>query len=148
MITRAMRAAVSIVTLITTVALGACARASSPGLAAAAEQRPSIRFDNAADTYVDVYLIGERREWWLGRVAPGVLATLRFPDAALTEPLTYARLAVLAGTPLTAHAARDPRATFTIAEPATKLLVQRWTFVQTQLSSAEIRGAPASGGRQ
>jgi hypothetical protein len=31
----------------------------------------TIRFDNAAQSYVDVYLIGQQREWRLGRVEAG-----------------------------------------------------------------------------
>ena len=34
-----------------------------------------IRFDNDAREHVHVYLIGEKREWLLGRVEPGAMAT-------------------------------------------------------------------------
>ena len=46
-----------------------------------------MAFENEADTYVDVYLIGRTREWWLGRVAPGARETLRIrPDIVTAEP--------------------------------------------------------------
>ena len=154
MITPGIRGAVSVVSLSTaltaTLALGSCARNPSPatsdGTAATAE-RLTIRFDNEAQTYVDVYFIDEKREWWLGRVAPGALAKLRIPEAALSAAAGYVRLAVLAGVPRSAQAARDPRATITIAQPASALLAQQWTFRQTQLATPELFGAPPPVGR-
>jgi len=154
MITTGIRAAVSVVSLTAaltaTLALGGCAR--GPSLvawdgAAATPEGLAIRFDNEAQTYVDVYFIGEQREWWLGRLAPGALATLRIPAAALSAGSGYVRLAVLAGSPRTVQAARDPRATFTIAQPASALLAQRWTFSQTQLAPPELFGVPVRVGR-
>ena len=103
-----------------------------------------IRFENEARTYVDVYLIGETRQWWLGRVAPGANTTLRIKDEALEVTSGYVRLAVLPDGPLTVQAARDPRATLTIAQPGASLLSQRWTFRQSQLTAPEIFGAPVS----
>ena len=142
MITPRIRATVSIVTL--TLALGACVRSPAPNTwdgAAEMSERLAIRFDNEAQTYVDVYFIDERREWWLGRVAPGAIATLRIPAGALPAS-GYMRLAVLAGQPRTLQAARDPHATFTIAQPAASLLTQRWTFRQTQVAAPELFGVP------
>lgn len=155
MITPANRltvSAISLAALTITLALGACARGPVPmtwdGAAVAAGDRTTIRFENEAETYVDVYLIDERREWWLGRVAPGARTTLRIKDEALTSTSGYVRLAVLANAPLTLQAARDPRATFTIAQPGASLLAQRWTFRHLQLASPEIFGAPVSVGRR
>jgi hypothetical protein len=142
MLTPVVRIAVSSASLAVTLALGACARAASPvtsdGTMATSARPLAIRFENQAQTYVDVYFVGELREWWLGRVAPGALATLRVPDAALLENTGYVRLAVLAGLPRSAQAARDPRAALTIAQPAASLLGQRWTFLKTPLASPEI----------
>jgi hypothetical protein len=117
-------------------ALGGCASAPS-------HDRPistktdllTIRFDNSSRQTVDVYLIGVKREWILGRVAPGAVASLRLPDAAFDEGSMMVRLAVLAGERTTFAAARDPRAVLTIAEPASELLAQRWTFSQGNLIS-------------
>ena len=150
MITPGPRSAVSFISLaaaLTMVALGACVRTPSVESAISPE-RPALRFDNAAQTYVDVYFVSPTREWWLGRVAPGGRAMLRIPDGARTAASGFVRLAVLAGAPLSASASRDPRATFTIAQPAFNLLTQRWTFSQPQFASPEIRGAPTEVHRQ
>ncbi len=122
-----------------TLALGACASAPSRPLL----DRPistetgllSIRFDNSSRETVDVYLIGTKREWMLGRLAPGRVASLRLPDEAFVEGSMMVRLAVLAGERVTLAAARDPRAVLTLAEPASAILSQRWTFSQGSLIS-------------
>lgn len=152
MITPVSRLTVSAISLAATLALGACAGRPAPttwdGTAAIAGQGATIRFVNEAETYVDVYLVGETRQWWLGRVAPGARTTLRIRDEALRATSGYLRLAVLAGAPLTVQAARDPRATLTIAQPGQSLLDQRWTFRQSQVTSPELFGAPVRlGGR-
>jgi hypothetical protein len=95
---------------------------------------------------VDVYLVGEQREWWLGRVAPGARSALRIPEGALASP-GFVRLAVLADAPLTVQVARDPRAMFTIAQTASALLSQRWAVSQRQLGSPQILGVRAQAGR-
>ncbi|MGH7650257.1 MAG: hypothetical protein ACREMS_00290 [Gemmatimonadaceae bacterium] len=122
-----------------TLALGACAS----GPSSEALHRPiatetdllTIRFDNSSRQTVDVYLIGVNREWMLGRVAPGAVARLRLPDGAFGEGSMMVRLAVLVGERPTFAAARDPRALLTVAEPASEILAQRWTFSQGNLIS-------------
>lgn len=152
MITPAGRLTVSAISLAASLTLGACAGGPAPRTwgetAATAGQGATIRFVNEAETYVDVYLVGETRQWWLGRVAPGALTTLRIRDDGVVATSGYLRLAVLAGAPLTGQAARDPRATFTIAQPGQSLLDQRWTFRQSQVTSPELFGTPLRwGGR-
>jgi hypothetical protein len=91
MITPRTRAIVSLAaTLTAALALGACARSPArPGpaaradVAAPAARPPAIRFDNGGRERVLVYLVGEQREWLLGRVEPGARATLRLPRASL-----------------------------------------------------------------
>jgi len=95
----------------------------------------TIRFDNLGRERVDVYLIGAKREWILGRVEPGATASLRIPEEALAKGLTHVRLAVLQGERLTFQAARNPRARLTIAQPASAILSQRWSFSQGALTS-------------
>ncbi len=141
MITPRTRPLVSLAAALTfTLALGACAGgASSPARGAPTAMEalaPAIRFDNDAREHVHVYLVGEERQWLLGRVAPGAKATLRIPEAAFAEGGATMRLAVLEGGRLTLEAARSAgAATFTMAQPATSLLAQRWMFVQGQLTS-------------
>jgi hypothetical protein len=59
----------------------------------------------------------------------------------------FVRLAVLAGSPLSMQAAREPRAMVTVAQPAPELLRQQWTFSQTQSAMADLRGAPTTLGQ-
>ena len=140
MTTSYRRAFVSIAaTIAITLELGACVRAPSrpvpdAQLLADAHQF-TIRFDNLARERVHVYLIGATREWLLGRVEPGAIATLRIPEGSLAEGSMFVRLAVLAGERLTFEAARHPRARLTVAQPASAILSQRWSFSQGQLTS-------------
>src|SRR6185503_18672636 len=103
----------------TTLVLGACARGPSPvtwaGAVVTPERPLTIAFENEAQTYVDVYLIGEKREWWLSRLAAGARATLRIPEEALTTEPGFLKLAVLADARRSLQAAREPRATFSLA---------------------------------
>jgi hypothetical protein len=141
MTTSAPRAFVSIATMAITLALGACIGASvrpaqNAGTSIDAPQL-TIRFDNSGRDRVDVYLIGVKREWVLGRVEPGAIASLPIPEEALAKGSMYVRLAVIAGEPLTFAAARNPRARLTIAQPASAILSQQWRFSQGELSSIE-----------
>jgi hypothetical protein len=147
MTTSRQRAFVSTAAIMTiTLALGACIGASShsePNAPISIDALPlTIRFDNTARERVDVYLIGAKREWVLGRVEPGAIASLRIPEEVLAKGSMYVRLAVLAGEPLTFEAARNPRARLSIAQPAATILSQEWTF-----SQGELTPLPAAIGR-
>ena len=140
MTTLRRRAFVSVaITMTMTLALGACASATSRERL----DRPistetgllSIRFDNSSRETVDVYLIGVKREWMLGRIAPGAIARLRLPNEAFGKGAMMVQLAVISGERPTLAAARDPRAVLTITQPASALLSQRWTFSQGSLVS-------------
>lgn len=140
MTTSPRRAFVSIaVTMTITLALSACIGASSrpeSNARTSIDALPlTIRFDNFASERVDVYLIGTKREWLLGRVEPGGIANLRIPEEALAKGSMYVRLAVLAGEPVTFEAARNPRARLTIPQPASAILSQQWRFSQGELRS-------------
>jgi hypothetical protein len=118
------------------ITLGGCASAGSrsapDGPAPSAGPSVTIRFDNQAHDYVHVYLVGVRRQWLLGRVEQGAVATLPIPDEALAESSRSMWLAVLAGANPTGRVAADPRAVTTIPEPMATILSQRWTFTSTQ----------------
>ena len=145
MTTSRRRAFVSIAVTMT-IALGACIGASprpAPNTPISIDALPlTIRFDNTARERVDVYLIGAKREWVLGRVEPGAIASLRIPEEVLAKGSMYVRLAVLAGEPLTFEAARNPRARLSIAQPAAAILSQEWRF-----SQGELTPLPAAIGR-
>ena len=126
----------------TALTLGACAGAPShaaveaPGPVEGVEWFPlSIRFDNDAREYVHVYLIGDGRQWLLGRVEPGAVGTLKIPDEAVGGKLRFVQLAVIQGGRLTPDAAHDRRAELTILQPATSILSQRWRFTQGEIRS-------------
>jgi hypothetical protein len=114
-------------------ALGGCATAS-PHLASdasvAVDEPPAVHFDNASRDYVQVYLVGIRREWLLGRAAPGARATFRVPEEALAEDAGQMRIAVVVGNYVTPERASDARAASALPRPMTEILGQRWTFSQ------------------
>ena len=125
------------------VLLGACAgpasRPVAEGPSPVEAQARSIRFDNLAREHVYVYLVGQRREWLLGRVEPGAVARLPLPAEALGEDPGFVQLAVLAGGGVSQRAARDPRARLTIAQPASAILARQWRFSQGELTSPRGR---------
>ena len=130
----------------TALALGACAGAPSrpapeaPAPEDAVEWFPlSIRFDNDVRDYVHVYLVGDGRQWLLGRVEPGAIATLKIPDAAFGGKLRFVQLAVIPGDRLTPDAAHDRRAELTTLQPAVAILSQQWRFSQGELTSLAAR---------
>jgi len=96
---------------------------------------PAIRFDNNGREHVHVYLIDENRQWLLGRVEPGAIATLRLPEEALADRPMFVRLAVLSGERMTLQVARHPRAALTVAQPALAITTRRWWFAQGELMS-------------
>jgi len=140
------RSLVSLAAALTvTLTLGGCVSAPSRtawDAPAAADGTPLVvRFDNDARDYVHVYLIGEQRQWLLGRVEPGARATLRIPETALAGNPGSMRLAVLAGQRVTLHAAGAPGAAIAIAQPAAAFLSQRWSFSQT-LANGQLTVLP------
>jgi hypothetical protein len=131
------------VALLLTLTLGACAgvpqRTTPEGPSSLYDRAPTVRFDNGGREHVHVYLIGQRREWLLGRVEPGAIATLRLPDASLADDPGFVQLAVVTGGGVTQRAARDPRARMSIAQPASAILSQGWRFAQGELTSPAPR---------
>ncbi len=145
MTTPRARTIVSLATTITvTLLLGACVRrqpfAALDGPTLMQEASVHIRFDNAATEHAHVYLVTDERQWLLGRVEPGARATFRIPDAALTAGSSHVRLAVLTGERITPQVAHDPRATFTIAQPASALVSRRWTLTHGQVTPVGVNG--------
>jgi hypothetical protein len=99
------------------------------------QARPlSIRFDNEGREYVHVYVVGQKREWLLGRGGPGAGATRRRAEGSVSEESGVVRGVVVAGGATTLDAAHDVRARVTMAQPATVLAAQRWRFAQGQLT--------------
>lgn len=130
------------VAIVAAVVLGGCASARRPVVWDAsdvlADGAPTIRFDNQGQREVDVYLVGDRQEWRLGRVAAGATAKLDIPEAAIVESAGFVRLAVIAGGPPSARAGLDPRSRFSIAQPLAELPQQRFTYVERQLGAPQL----------
>ena len=139
-----------------TLTVGACTSASGRAplaldAAAPADGLPlTVRFDNDARDYVHVYLVGEKREWLLGRVEPGARVTLRIPDAAFEEGASI-QLAVAVAGHVSLRAARAAPAAITILQPTNAILSQRWTYSQTlatgRLTSLPVARVHAGAGR-
>ena len=116
--------------------LGACASGAARPAQAPSVEIPvrTIRFANDAGDYVHVYLIGERRQWLLGRVEQGAVATLKLPDDAVTQGTSFMQLAVLTGERVTLQAARAPGARLTMVQPAHMIASQQWRFAQGEIT--------------
>jgi hypothetical protein len=124
-----------IATMSLSLTVAGCFQAGRSGPSRQDGVRPSIRFVNDAREHVHVYLIGEKREWLLGRVEAGATAMLRIPEESLAGYPTFAQLVVIAGEGITLQAARHPRATPTLGQPVSTILSQRWRFSQGSLTS-------------
>jgi hypothetical protein len=154
MTTPRTRSLVSLAAVLT-LALGGCAgapsRLASDAPAPADGPPPAVHFDNDSREYVQVYLVSDRREWLLGRAAPGARATLRIPDDALADNAGQMRLAVRSAGNVTQRAADDMRAATALPRPAAEILAQRWTFSQRptygELTALPLRGMRAFVGR-
>jgi hypothetical protein len=130
------RSLVSLAAALTlTLALGGCAGNTTHGAlndpAPVAAKPATIRFRNEARQYVHVYLVGQNRDWLLGRVEPGARTELRIPTEAMADGTWQMQLAVVAGGRVTVRAASQPGAQVTIAQSTGQLLAQKWTFSQT-----------------
>ena len=153
MTTSRTRAIVSLAAgLSLTLALGACVRGPTrPALdgPASMEGRPlTIRFDNDAREHVHVYLIGEKREWLLGRIEAGARRTLTIPPASRAGSGGFVQLAVIVGERPTLQAARNARSIIAIAQPASEIVSQRWMLTQGQLASLPLRRGQVDVGRR
>ena len=125
-----------IATMSIALTVAACSQAAAGGGPSRRDDiPPAIRFENDAREHVHVYLIGEKREWVLGRVEPGAIALLRIPEESLAGNPTFVRLVVIAGEGITLQAARHARAAPTLAQPVSAILSQRWRFSHGSLTS-------------
>jgi hypothetical protein len=133
-------------------ALGACAGGASSaaldgGGRVARAFTPTIAFENEGHVQVDVYLVTDRRQWRLGRVAAGERTTLRVPAESLEPMPGLARLVALPDAPRSMEAERDPRAALTSSQPVSEILAQQWKFWSPQMGSARLLGARQAGGQ-
>jgi hypothetical protein len=131
--------------LLGALALGGCVTRSGRSEAArgvAAAARPTLSANNEGSDWLDFYLIGDAREWYLGRVAAGAKARLPLPADFPRERQGTLQLAVIAGAPRGLQVGRDPRAVVTVQQSLPTLLGQHWTFARRQLTG--LRPHPQS----
>ena len=136
MTTPARRAFVSVAAAIAiTLALGACVRPPVQDLRSTTDaHRIEVRFENEASEHAHVYLIGATRQWLLGRVEPGAIASLAVPTEALDDESGFVRLAVITGERVTLQAGRHARAKLSVAQPPVAMLSQRWKLSRGELT--------------
>lgn len=103
------------------------------------ERAESVRFDNEGRDRLDIYLVGERRSWRLGRLEPGQARWLRVPGDIPPNDLARIQLVVLANAELTLSPMQDPRAVTTLRAPVFVLAGQRWAFADGQLKGVRAR---------
>jgi hypothetical protein len=95
--------------------------------------RATITFHNQGRERVQVYLVGEKEDWFIGRLEPLETARLALPQFGFTSASRSVALAVLPGWSKNLEPRRDPRATFSIDEVTDGLAGEEWFFVSGQL---------------
>ena len=141
----------ALVALFGVVSLAACASApthTSPTDLArqrsesfrARERSESFRFDNQGRDRVDVYLVGEKRSWRIGRLEPGQARWLRVPRDVPPNDMARVQMVVLANAELTVTPMQNTRAVTTIRQPVYVLSGQRWAFADGQLKALRTDG--------
>src|SRR5699024_2849156 len=107
--------------------------------AAPQTQGGTITFRNSGRDRIQVYLIGERENWLLGRLEPLQTARLRLPESSFVVTGEAVVLAVLPGWSRSLEPRADHRATMSIAERGTELAGEEWLFVNGQLQGPRRR---------
>jgi hypothetical protein len=122
----------SIASLAAGVLIASCASPRRP-VTSASILSETIIFQNRGPDRIQVYLIGQRQDWLLGRLDPMETARLRLPAASWGESRESVMLAVLPGWTKSLAPRSDRRATLSIAEIASNLPGAHWSFANGQL---------------
>jgi hypothetical protein len=109
-----------------------CATYKRPAMVESARTE-TIIFQNRSPERIQVYLIGEKQDWLLGRLDPMETARLRLPPSAWGESREAVVLAVLPGWTKSLAPRSDRRAAVSIAEIGSNLPGEHWSFVNGQL---------------
>lgn len=114
---------------------------SAPG-----ELAPSaaITFHNQGRDRVQVYLVGEKEDWLIGRLEPLETARLPLPQFGFASAPQAVAVVVVPGWSRNLQPRRDPHAAVSIDETSDKLAGEEWIFVNGQLQGP-LRAQ--SGGR-
>lgn len=114
--------------------------APSPRMALARpEPARTITFHNNGRERVQVYLIGQKEDWLLGRLEPLERAQLRLPASSFVETDEAVVLAVLPGWSRSLSPRTDWRAVRSIEERGSQLPGAEWRFVNGQLQGPRQR---------
>ena len=136
--TQTTRRARVLVPLAAAFALGACATAAPSRMR---DDRTvthlTVRVENSSRERIRVYLVGERREWFLGPVEAGMVSLLTVPERSLGAGTV--QLAVLTGAGASMQVGRDPHAVTSMGQPMGALLGQRWTYAHGMLMPMRLR---------
>jgi hypothetical protein len=93
----------------------------------------SITLHNQGRDRIQVYLVGEKEDWYIGRLEPLETAHLVLPQFGFASAARAVSLAVVPGWSRSLEPRREPRATFSFDEITDNLPGQEWTFVNGQL---------------
>jgi hypothetical protein len=122
----------SMASLAASVLIASCASYRRPAMSEATRTE-TIIFQNRSPDRIQIYLIGEKQDWLLGRLDPLETARLRLPASAWEESREAVVLAVLPGWTKSLAPRSDRRATLSIAEIASNLPGGHWSFANGQL---------------
>lgn len=118
--------------------LAAClviASCASPGAKSAGRPEPSatITFHNQARDRIQIYLVGEKEDWLIGRLEPLQTAHLALPQFGIASAPLGVALVVIPGWSGNAQPRRDPRAAVSIDQVSDNLPGEEWIFLNGQL---------------
>ena len=122
----------SIASLAASVLIASCASHQHPE-PPAPTRTETIVFQNRSGDRIQVYLIGDKQDWLLGRLDPMETARLRLPASEWRESREAVVLAVLPGWTKSLAPRSASHATLSIAEIASNLPGGHWSFVNGQL---------------
>lgn len=110
----------------------------------------TITFRNQGRDRVQVYLVGEKQDWLIGRLEPLQTARLALPQFGFASAPQTVALAVVPGWSRSLQPRRDPRAAVSIDEISDNLAGEEWIFVNGILQGPlrpQATGGRATSGR-
>jgi hypothetical protein len=93
----------------------------------------TITFHNHGRDRIQVYLVGEKENWLLGRLEPMESARLRLPESVSDQTREAMVLAVLPGWSRNLAPSRDRHAALSMTEVGMNLPDEEWSFVNDQV---------------
>lgn len=130
----------SLFTLAAGVVIASCVRHHIP-LSEQFSSAGTITFHNHTGDRIQVYLIGEKANWLLGRLEPYQTARLQLPGSSAAAPREPVSLAVIPGWSRTLQPGRDGRAALSIKDFSDNLPGEEWFFTAGQVHGP-YRGPP------